>query len=75
MQLLGLAVGEKISDINAKITEFGNLADKSDDDNTAITQLESVQTLLNDVSGLLTVRSVESKKNISCVSLFTKNSS
>ena len=62
----GLAVAEKISKHTAKITEFGNLADKSDDDHTAIGHLTTLTNHLNDVSGLLpaTSRSVESKKNI-----------
>ena len=67
-----MAVDDKISDVNAKITEFEELTDKSDADYTAITQLESVTTLLDDVSGVLTIRkkgkrSVESEKNISLV--------
>ena len=63
----GLAVAEKISTHTAKITEFGNLADKSDDDHAAIGHLTTFMSHLNDVSGLLpaTRRSVESKKNIS----------
>ena len=62
-----MAVEGKISDLITKITEFGNLADKTEDDNTAITYLQTVNTLLNDVLGLLTSRkrSVESMKNIS----------
>ena len=63
---IGLAVDGKIPTLNAKITEFAQLADKTTADNTAIKQLESVTTILNDVSGLLTFRkreqrSVESK--------------
>ena len=62
----GLAVAEKISTHTAKIAEFGNLADKSDDDHTAIGHLTTFMSHLNDVSGSLSVtsRSVESKKNI-----------
>ena len=62
----GLAVAEKISKHTAKITEFGNLADKSDDDHTAIGHLTTLSNHLNDVSALLTVgrRSVESKAKI-----------
>ena len=73
-----MAVEGTISDVNAKITEFGELTDKTAADNTAITQLESVTTLLNDVSGFLTVRkrgkrSVESTENISSVLVTNKN--
>ena len=62
----GLAVAEKISTHTAKIAEFGNLADKSDDDHTAIGHLTTLSNHLNDVSALLTAtrRSVESKTKI-----------
>ena len=62
----GSAVAGKISTHTAKISEFGNLADKSDDDHTAIGHLTTFTTHLNDVSGLLTAtrRSVEGKNNI-----------
>ena len=61
-----MAVAGKITTHNAKITEFGNLADKTDDDHTAIGHLTTVTAHLNDVSGLLNARkrrkrSVESK--------------
>ena len=66
-----MAVEGKISAHTAKITEFEDLADKSDDDHTAIDHLLTLTTQLNDVlSGLLSARnrrskrSVEGKKNI-----------
>ena len=61
-----MAVAGKISTHTAKIAEFENLADKSDDDHTAIGHLTTLTTHLNDVSGLLTAtrRNVDSKKNI-----------
>ena len=69
-----MAVDGKIPSVNAKITEFGELPEKSAADNTAITQLESITTILNDVSGLLTFRNrekrsveFESKKKMSVV--------
>ena len=71
-----MAVDDKISDVNAKITEFEELTDKTDADKTAIIQLESVTTILNDVSGFLTIRgkrSVESKENTSSVLVTNKN--
>ena len=73
-----MAVDGKISDVNEKVTEFEQLTEKSADDNTAIIQLESVTTLLDDVSGFLTVgmrgkRSVDSKTNISLVRFSNKN--
>ena len=60
-----MAVTAKISVVNAKITEFGDLTNKTDDDTTAISHLNTVMDHLSDVSGLLTVRSVdaESKKH------------
>ena len=62
----GLAVAKKISTHTAKIAEFENLADKSDDDHTAIGHLTTFTNHLHDVSELLTAtrRNVESKKNI-----------
>ena len=73
-----MAVEGKISDVNAKITEFEEFTDKSAADKSAITQLESVSTILNDVSGFLTIRkrgkrSVESKENTSSVLVTNKN--
>ena len=70
-----MAVEGKISAVNAKIAEFGNIA-TSDDDNTAIGHLQTVQTHLSAVSGLLNARkrrrrSTESKKNISWLQLVT----
>ena len=47
---------EKISAVKAKIREFEQLADKTADDNTAINHLNTVTTILNDVSELLTGR-------------------
>ena len=51
-----MAVAGKITAVNAKISEFGDLADKTDDDNTAIGHLTTVTGHLSDVSGLLTAR-------------------
>ena len=71
-----MAVEGKISDVNAKITEFEEFTDKTAADKTAIIQLESVTTNLNDVSGFLTIRgkrSVESKENTSSVLVTNKN--
>ena len=76
LSFIGLAVDGKIPAVNAKITEFGELTDKTAADNTAIIQLESVTTILNDVSGFLTVRkrgSVESTENTSSVLVTNKN--
>ena len=66
-----------MSVVDSKINEFGALADKSDDDHTAIGHLNTIKGHLSDVSGLLNARkrsrrSVESKKNISCFLLVTK---
>ena len=52
--------------------EFGDLADRTDDDNTAIGHLTTVKSHLSDLSGFLTLRkrmrrSVEGKTNISSV--------
>ena len=62
---LGLALAEKISSHTSKISEFGNLTDKTDDDHTAIGLLHNFTKHLNDSFKLLTAtrRSVESKKN------------
>ena len=62
----GLAVAKKIATHTKKIAEFGNLADKSDDDHKAIGHLTTFMNHLHHVSGVLnaTRRNVESKKNI-----------
>ena len=50
------AVTGKITAVNAKLDEFTNLADKTDDDNTAISHLNTVKGHLNAVSSLLSGR-------------------
>ena len=61
-----MAVIGKISTHTDKIAAFGNLAEKSDDDHTAIGHLTTLSNHLNDVSAFLhaTRRSVESKTKI-----------
>ena len=68
----GLAVEGKISAHSARVAEFQDLEDKSDDDHTAIGHLTSVTSYLTDISGLLNARKKrskrsEGKKNISWV--------
>ena len=50
------AVTGKIAAVTEKLDAFTNLADKTDDDNTAISHLETVKGHLNAVSALLTGR-------------------
>ena len=61
-----MAVAAKIDVVDSKITEFGALSDKSEDDHTAITHLNTIRGHLSDVSGFLNAKkrsrgSVESK--------------
>ena len=48
-----MAVKGKISTIDSKIAEFGEIEDKNDDHHMAITHLNSVKTHLHHVSALL----------------------
>ena len=61
-----MAVAAKIDVVDSKITEFGALSDKSEDDHTAIAHLNTIKGHLSDVLGMLNARkrsmgSVESK--------------
>ena len=60
------AVSEKITAVNAKLAAFGNLTNKTDDDNTAISHLNAVKGHLDDISALFTGsrRSDTSKREI-----------
>ena len=64
-----MAVKGKISTIDSKIAEFGEIEDKNDDHHMAITHLNSIKTHLHHVSALLNgstikMRNVESREKI-----------